>query len=135
MSFVRRLVRLCLTLAFAGYGLIAAAPAHAHGDNHGYTIYAVAWDADLVGNHHADEDRGQGNHDATDHEGDVVGNVGGPTDHGGLHVHAVAAFITVSGPSPVPQLISTSVVRWVERSAGDVFGLFSPLKKPPRTFL
>lgn len=125
---------LCLTLAFAGYGLIAAAPVHAHEhhDTAGYAIHAVAQDAVDHDHHfHHDEDH----HEALDHHDDGPGDDSAPAEQGGLHVHAVASFTTVSEPSAVPELISTAVVNRAEQSTVRVSGLFVPLKKPPRTFL
>jgi len=134
MSFTRRLVSLCLTLAFASYGLIAAAPAHAH-DHHdaaGYAIHAVALDA---GHDDHDEPHGQDHHEALDHHDEDLGNDTAPAEHGGMHVHAVASFTTVSESSAIPELISTAILNRSEQSIVRVSGQFAPLKKPPRTFL
>jgi hypothetical protein len=132
MSFIRRLLSLCLTLAFASYGCVAAAPAHAHEhhDNAGYAIHAVALHA--VDHHH---DHDAHNHESLAHHHDVQGDDTAPAEHGGLHVHAVASFTTVSEPSAIPELISTAVVNRAEQSSVRASGLFVPLKKPPRTFL
>jgi len=136
MSFVRRLVSLCLTLAFASYGLIAAAPAHAHEhhDTTGYAIHAVALDEGHDG-HYDHHDQDHDHHEAIDHHDDGLGDDTAPAEHEGLHVHAVASFTTVSGSSAIRELISTAVVNRAEQSTVRVSGLFAPLKKPPRTFL
>ncbi len=133
MSFVRRLVSLCLTLAFASYGFIAAAPAHAHDqhDNMGYAIHAVAMDADSdVDDHHDQE-----HHEALDGHDELPGGDTAPAEHDGVHVHAVASFTAVSGSSAIPELVSTAVMKRAEQSVVRVSGQFAPLKKPPRTFL
>lgn len=132
MSYVRRLVSLCLTLAFASYGFVAAAPAHAH-EHHsdvGYAVHAVAVDADLHDDHHDVND-----HEAIDHDESRPGDDTAPAEHDGVHVHAVASFTTVSGPSAIPELLSTAVMNQVEQSVVRVSGQFVPLKKPPRFFL
>jgi hypothetical protein len=132
MSYVRRLVSFCLTLAFASYGFIAAAPAHAH-EHHNttaYAIHAVAVDTDHDDDHH-DQDR----HEAVDHHDELPGNDTSPAEHGGVHVHAVASFTTVSEPSAIPELISTAVLNRAEQPVFRISGQFEPLKKPPRTFL
>jgi G3E family GTPase len=134
MSFARRLVSLCLTLAFASYGFIAAAPAHAHEhhDNAGYAIHAVALDVGHDDHHdHHDQDHAE----ALDHHDDGPDNDTVPAEHDGVHVHAVASFTTVSGSSAIPELISTAVLNRTEQSIVRVSGLFAPLKKPPRIFL
>ena len=132
MSSVRRLISFCLTLAFASYGFIAAAPAHAH-EHHkttAYAIHAVAVDAD-----HDDHRHDQDRHEVLDDHDDLPGNDTVPADHGGVHVHAVASFTTVSGPSAIPELVSTAIMNRAEQSVVRVSGHFAPLKKPPRTFL
>lgn len=137
MSYVRRLVRLCLTLAFASYGFIAAAPAHAH-DHHsdaGYALHAVAVDAGHDDDHHDQDHHDQDRYEVLDDHDDLSGNDTAPAEHGGMHVHAVASFTTVSGPSAIPELISTAVINRTERSVVRASGLFVPLKKPPRIFL
>lgn len=133
MSFVRRLVSLCLTLAFAGYGLVAAAPAHAHDhhDNHGYAVHVVASDA----HHAADDDHGHSHDEVVDDHAGLPGDGGAPADHGGFHVHAVPAFTTAGEPLAISEPLSATLMSWDERSAVRVSGLFAPLKKPPRTFL
>lgn len=132
MSFARRLVSLCLTLAFASYGLVAAASVHAHGDHDktGYAIHAVSLDAD-----HDDDHHDQDHHEAVDHDDELPGNDTSPAEHGGVHVHAVASFTTVSEPSAIPELISTAVLNRAEQPVFRISGQFEPLKKPPRTFL
>lgn len=132
MSFTRRLVSLCLTLAFASYGLIAAASVHAHEDHDktGYAIHAVSLDAD-----HDDDHHDQDHNEAVDHDDELPGNVTSPAEHGGVHVHAVASFTIVSGSSAIPKLISTAILNRSEQSVVRVSGQFEPLKKPPRTFL
>lgn len=119
-------------LAFASYGLIAAAPAHAHGhsDEAGYAIHAVALDVDLHDDHHD-----QSHHEAVDHDENLPGDDTAPAEHDGVHVHAVASFTAVSGSSAIPELISTAVMNQSEQSVVRVSGQFVPLKKPPRTFL
>jgi hypothetical protein len=132
MSYVRRLISFCLTLAFASYGFIAAAPAHAHEHHNttGYAIHAVAVDAD-----HHDDHHDQDHHEATGHHEDLPSNDTAPAEHNGVHVHAVASFTTVSGPNAIPELISTAVMNEAEQSVVRASGNFVPLKKPPRTFL
>ncbi len=132
MSIVRRLLNLCLTLAFAGYGLIAAAPAHAHGhtDNQSYAVHAVALGADVI-----DDDHGDGHDEVLDHHDELPGDDTAPAEHDGVHVHAVASFTTVSGSSAIPELVSTPVLNRAEQSIVRVSGDFAPLKKPPRTLL
>ena len=132
MSFARRLVSLCLTLVFASYGLIASAPAHAHDrhDSTGYAIHAVAVDTD-GDDHHHDQDH----HEVLDDHGELPANDIPPADHDDVHVHAVASFTTVSGPSAIPDLLSAAVMNPAEQSIVRVSGQFAPLKKPPRSFL
>ena len=132
MSTLRRLISLCLTLAFASYGLIAAAPAHAHdhNDETGYAIHAVSLDVDHHDDHH-DQDR----HEALDNDEGLSSNGTAPVEHNDVHVHAVASFTTVSGSAAVPELISTAVMNRTEQPVVRVTGHFAPLKKPPRIFL
>lgn len=122
---------LCLMLAFASYGTVAAASAHSHAHTsdsaHHGALHAVVSDADVDTDHD--------HHDivevADDHASTPADQSNGPM-HGGFHVHSVAVFTTVDEPMQVVRLETTTPMSWIEPAVPAVAGLFSPLKKPPR---
>lgn len=128
MSTLRRLINLCLMLAFASYGMVVAAPAHAHGHDSGQVaaLHALTADIDTAGHdHYHDHDAG-GDQSTGDDQGGT---------HNDYHVHAVAAFTTVDEPTAVAQPVMISLTSWADLPSLSVSGLFSPLKKPPRILL
>lgn len=137
MSTLRRLVSLCLMLAFASYGNVMAAPVHAHQPNeaHDSALHLIATD----GHHHDhhDADHGHDHDDFDDADESVPADSDGEdsSHHGGFHVHSVAAFTMVDEPASIYQPATSSPMERVERSRVSVSGLSYPLKKPPRTFL
>jgi len=133
MSKLRRLISLCLMLAFASYGMVVAAPAHAHGEHDTSAIlHMISEDAahePVDHDHHHDHDQAGDDHSTTDNSAD------GDATHGGFHVHAVAAFTAVDEPVAVSRPMTLTHMTWAELSSVSVSGLFSPLKKPPRILL
>lgn len=143
MLFARRLIKACLALAVAGYGLVASAPAHAHAPHDGgsYAIHAVAVDVHedmlsvghaLAGDHHHDVDAAHNDSD----KGDADHQNGSQSERGIVfHAHAVAPFAPVEALEFSGRTAIGSVMRWNETSEAAVSGSFVPLLRPPRTFL
>jgi hypothetical protein len=129
MHALRRLFSLCLMLAFASFGMIAAAPAHAHSEqgSRGAILHSIGV---YVGQTSADHDHHHVHGEHADSD-----TSGGEDKHGGFHVHAVSAFTTVDEPAGIGQPLAAAPVSWVDRPAVAVSNLVSPLKKPPRTAL
>ncbi len=133
MSKLRRLISLCLMLAFASYGMVVAAPAHAHSAHDNSAILHVIPEDAARGqaghDHHHDHEQADDDHSTNDN------GAGGDATHGGFHVHAVAAFTAVDEPAAVSRPLTLTRMTWAELSSVSASGLFAPLKKPPRIFL
>lgn len=134
MSPIRRLVHLCLALAFAGYGMVVGSAAHAHSpdDGRNHLLHAVVLDVaqhvvdDVSHDHHHDDvDTGHHHYEGTDGSG---------SGHSGFHVHSVPVFDVGGEPEMIAAPIMVKSAMPIERSSVHPSGLFSPLKKPPRAF-
>jgi hypothetical protein len=134
MSMLRRFISLCLMLAFASYGTVMAAAAHAHSanDSERFAIHTIAVDATWHAEGHGHADGQEAEADQHSHEGDQPGD---EPAHGGFHVHVVSAFTTADDSVQVSEPATATLMTWTERADGSASGLFSPLKKPPRLFL
>lgn len=131
MASIRRLINFYLMLAFASYGLVVAAPAHAHGhsSNQVAALHALTADIDQAGHDHYHD------HDGADDQSANDAQAPGDATHGDYHVHSVAAFTTVDESVGVTQPVRTASTIWSDLPNLSVSGLFSPLKKPPRILL
>jgi hypothetical protein len=129
MLWAKRLFSACLALAFTGFGVVAAAPAHAH-DAQGNDLSAIHMialddqhDHDAVADHHND-DAGSQDDDAN------------APSHGPLfHCHAAPAFSPVEGiVTAIPSAVETGTPR-IPLTAVRITGGSMPPLRPPRTFL
>ncbi len=140
MFLLRRLLSAFLALAFASYGAVASATVHAHAasDHHHNILHSLAQDF-VADDNHGDEGNAHAHSNDMEHE---TVTASGATPQSGeqeqavvFHAHAVAAFTTVAEPLVLRQLFLVPLKRDIPRSTVPVSGLFSPLLKPPRTFL
>lgn len=118
-------------LAFASYGMVLGAPAHAHSsdNDHGRALHVIAMDLEVS---HLDQHHDDRHETADDHE---TGDTGGDPTDSGFHVHGVVSFTTVDERLQISQPATITLMHWTHVSDVSVSGLFSPFKKPPRTFL
>jgi len=141
MLLLRRLLSAFLALAFASYGAVASASVHAHtaADHHNSSLHSVAQDFIADDGDHHDEGFAHSHANDAPHEAaPTSGEAPQPGEHEQgivFHAHAVAAFTTVAEPLVLQQLFVVSLKRSIQRTTVSVSGLFSPLLKPPRTFL
>ena len=128
MSVLRPILAAILTIAFVGYGVTAAAPAHAHIDGDFHAVHAISVDTDHGGHH--------GGGPIDDDHGTEGGDLSGP-DHKetGLHTHGAPQFtendavtvLMVAAFRMAAPLLEPSALRSSRRAA--------PPFKPPRSFL
>jgi hypothetical protein len=138
MDWAKRLFSALLTLAIAQFGVLAAAPAHAHEEDGHHAIHAVhvveapaEWSA-IVSDHHGHD------HDEPSDVADNEGDEGRPKQGGSesvTHVHSCPQF-TQANAQIIP-VVALACVRsaWPASQAGPPTHASAPPLRPPRTFL
>lgn len=147
MVVLRRLLTGLLVAAVAQFGVVAAAPAHAHegGSGHGVREIVLSHghaDAELPGGEHAHDH--DGHHDDDEHGGsadvainqDGSGSTSNGASHGEhAHVHALQQFVGIEeAAAPFVPVAYAEVVRPLESVADVRHSSFPPLR-PPRASL
>lgn len=138
MDWAKRLLTVFLTLAIAQFGVLAAAPAHAHEEDAHHAIHAVhvietpsEWSL-IASDHHGHEH---------DEPGDIAGgerDEGGPKQGGTeplTHVHSCPQFTQASAQA-IP-VVALACVRsaWPASQAGPPTHASAPPQRPPRAIL
>lgn len=147
MIALRRLLTGLLVFAVAQFGVVAAAPAHAHeaGSGHGVREIVLSHghaDAELPGGEHAHDYDGHHDNDEHGQSADVAINQNGsapaPNEAGHgehAHVHAFQQFAGIEeATAPFVPTAYAEVVRPFESVADVRHSSFPPLR-PPRASL
>lgn len=138
MDWADRLLTVLLSLAIAQFGVLAAAPAHAHEEDGHHAIHAVhvievssEWSL-IAADHHGRE------HDEPSDVADSERDEGGSNQGGSeslTHVHSCPQF-TQTGAQVIP-VVSLACVRsaWPASQAGPPTHASAPPLRPPRAIL
>jgi len=133
MVWARRILSVCMALAFAGFGAVTAASAHSHasGEEHGFALHGLAL-ADHHADHHASASDAH-HHDAEDPADQDDGTV--PDQGSVFHVHAVAHYAPVDDRLPLVRHLTVATIRWSQPHYERVTLAAAPPLRPPRTLL
>lgn len=128
MRFLRQVMAAILMVAFAGYGVTASAPAHAHAADEFHAVHVIAVDTHDR-SHHTDGPE----HD--DHGPEAVDVSGADHDETDLHAHGAPHFNDADAPifliaADVADAALSSVL-----STLPTLQRAAPPFKPPRSFL
>jgi hypothetical protein len=134
MIWVRRILSVCMTLAFAGFSVATAAAVHSHapGEDHGSLVHVVA----LGDDHHAYHGV------AADDAQQVDASVPADVDQGAesesvpvFHVHACVHYAPVDDRVRLGRSLIVAVAAWSQPHYAAVTHAAAPPLRPPRNLL
>ncbi len=135
MEWANRLLTVLLSLAIAQFGVLAAAPAHAHEEGAHHAVHVVETSSEwsvIASDHHGHE------HDEPNDIADGERDEGGSKQNGTeslTHVHSCPQFTQTSAQAiPVVALLCVRS-SWPASQAGPPTHASAPPLRPPRAIL